>query len=1091
MQSYQDNIVKIVERSSNLFERLSGKFYANELKDKALVECQLDRWCQVVSQNNLEEFEKRLLWDKLSVNKVRHVLDNVCLANTEILPEWAETLRQIIQATIDFSSDKVNISEFERFIDTVNPIPFEDIFIPFVQVARKKLITQAGKSYLLLSEKAHASLERSLLGSLSNLSSQTLNFEFALAMNFKQSSLSKLISQIESETSEGQYEEFVRNLIADGMVKFFNEYSVLARLLAVKIDFWVDATKEFLERLFTDLTIIQTKFKEKGDLGQVTHVVPNLSDPHNGGRSVIALTFASGLKLIYKPKDLSLEITYYQLLDWLNQQKIKLKFKIFEVINCSTHGWILYVEHLPCQNEGEAKHFYQRAGMLLCLLYVLGATDCHWENLIAHGEYPVLIDMETLMQPHISNRKGSEKLTDKLVPALKDFKDSVLRTGLLPRWQQEKSQKEWIAYDVSGLGGGSSKQNIPVRTLKWSNINTNHMSLKYEYRTKKLSCNLPFIDNTILIPGNYINELIEGFESIYNLLIRQRDVVLNSNLFFKTLKAQKIRFVFQNTKAYGSILNHTLNPQYLRLGVRRSIELDVLSNFQLPAKNKPFLWSILEAEKRSLEQMDIPFFTAYSDSRSLKLSSAQEPNVDFFQESAYESFVSRIEKLDNEDLLKQIKIIKGAFFHQIKKKPVSAHLTEEVKKVDCIIPLTQEQMVNQAIALAEVLHRQVLNTEKNSANWIGLVYKPEVEQLHLAPLGYDLYSGYSGIALFLAALAKVTGRNEEYDLALKTLQPLNEAIKEISISDINLGGAASGFASTIYVLIRNSEFLDHSGLLESAIRAATFITPKLIYSDRAFDITNGTAGVILVLLALYKATAQPQIIEQAIVCGQYLLSNRVTSDSGSKTWKTPEGQMLTGFAHGAAGIAYALSQLYEATQDTAYLNAAREAMRYEKSVFSSTASNWPDFRTFSRLDNGEPTFATQWCHGAPGVLLARLGSLSVFDTDEVRQEIEIALNTTLKHGIREVDRLCCGNFGRIEALLVASQKLQRPQLAEIARKQASWVVSRALKRGSFTLHPSLSGGAYSLDFFQGISGIGYELLRLAYPNALPSVLLWN
>ena len=39
--------------------------------------------------------------------------------------------------------------------------------------------------------------------------------------------------------------------------------------------------------------------------------------------------------------------------------------------------------------------FYRRQGALLALLYALEATDFHAENLIASGEFPVLIDLET------------------------------------------------------------------------------------------------------------------------------------------------------------------------------------------------------------------------------------------------------------------------------------------------------------------------------------------------------------------------------------------------------------------------------------------------------------------------------------------------------------------------------------------------------------------------------------------------------------------------------------------------------------------------------------------------------------------------
>ena len=53
------------------------------------------------------------------------------------------------------------------------------------------------------------------------------------------------------------------------------------------------------------------------------------------------------------------------------------------------------IENIPCKNESEVEHYYFRMGIHLFLGYALGATDLHGENIIAHGEYPVIIDMET------------------------------------------------------------------------------------------------------------------------------------------------------------------------------------------------------------------------------------------------------------------------------------------------------------------------------------------------------------------------------------------------------------------------------------------------------------------------------------------------------------------------------------------------------------------------------------------------------------------------------------------------------------------------------------------------------------------------
>jgi|GEM_PF-3469338 len=54
--------------------------------------------------------------------------------------------------------------------------------------------------------------------------------------------------------------------------------------------------------------------------------------------------------------------------------------------------------------------------------------------------------------------------------------------------------------------------------------------------------------------------------------------------------------------------------------------------------------------------------------------------------------------------------------------------------------------------------------------------------------------------------------------------------------------------------------------------------------------------------------------------------------------------------------------------------------------------------------------------------------------------------------------------------------------------QAAQVVARVKQRGNFYYARTL---AYSPGLFQGASGIDYELLRLAYLDQLPSVLLWE
>jgi type 2 lantibiotic biosynthesis protein LanM len=513
MEVSQQDLIKIVEQASMLSERLGKCFIANESQtNEKLIISRLEAWCQVVGQGNPEKFAKRLAWNNLDSNAVGSVLGSVHLPDAQQLPVWTETLRSALQT--DWETVYADAS---RCLDAEKPIPFEEVYLPFVYVARQKLIAQVGDYWQLLSEEVHIRLERQLLLQLVSLCTQSLELEFSLFKALKQSAFTLLWGRGQDIgfNSNQQYQTFVKDLKTGKLLSFFQKYSVLARLVATAMDLWVEEKAEFLQRLASDLPTIQQNFE---DTGQVVAIQLNLSDLHNRGRSVIALTFAPGLKLIYKPRSLSLEAAYFNLLTWCNQQEVLLAFKLVKVIDCKTHGWMEFVEHLPCEDEAAAHRYYQRAGMLLCLLYVLQGNDCHQENLIASGEHPVLVDLETLLQPVAEEiDPKTEEVGGAQYEANQQFFDSVLRTGLLPRWEFGLGGK---AEDISGLGGVG--EGIPVQMQKWQNINTDNMALEYEPGIMPAEANTPFLNDITLSPNDYVNELIDGFQQMYQFL-RERE----------------------------------------------------------------------------------------------------------------------------------------------------------------------------------------------------------------------------------------------------------------------------------------------------------------------------------------------------------------------------------------------------------------------------------------------------------------------------------------------------------------------------------------------------------------------------------------
>src|SRR5688572_20568738 len=111
-------------------------------------------------------------------------------------------------------------------------------------------------------------------------------------------------------------------------------------------------------------------------------------------------TFESGFQVVYKPKSLKIGEHFQELLTWLNDKGCEPPMQTMAVLDRGNYGWVEFVAYQSCSTAEELKRFFQRHGAYLALLYALNSNDFHFENLIAVGEHPLLIDLETLLQPN-------------------------------------------------------------------------------------------------------------------------------------------------------------------------------------------------------------------------------------------------------------------------------------------------------------------------------------------------------------------------------------------------------------------------------------------------------------------------------------------------------------------------------------------------------------------------------------------------------------------------------------------------------------------------------------------------------------------
>ena len=260
------------------------------------------------------------------------------------LPAWASTLsagREAAAALERESGGPLNA----RYGNADHPTRFEDLLLPFVLLARERLGERAGASVRQLTQAACAALERSLLQRLARVCAAPLDLEFSIFRTARQSLFTRLLGMRQEDAPRELDRQFIERMLTGGLKDFFREYPVLARLVATLTDFWVDPVAEFLLRLDVDRPDLDAAFSAGVGLGRVAAIDTGLSDPHNRGRSVLAITFESGLKLVYKPRDVGPEKAYFALLAWLNQHGTPLHFRRLRVVRRPGYGWIEFAEH--------------------------------------------------------------------------------------------------------------------------------------------------------------------------------------------------------------------------------------------------------------------------------------------------------------------------------------------------------------------------------------------------------------------------------------------------------------------------------------------------------------------------------------------------------------------------------------------------------------------------------------------------------------------------------------------------------------------------------------------------------------------------
>jgi type 2 lantibiotic biosynthesis protein LanM len=474
----------------------------------------------------------------------------------------------------------------------------------------------------------------------------------------------RLQGLLQGDTAEGRFYAFLESVCQRATaLALFREYPVLARQLMTRIDQWTKFSLEFLQHLCADWKAIRTTLIPTNDPGTLVQLQRRASASHQGARTVLIARFSSGFQVVYKPWPMAVDRHFQEFLTWLNLRGHYPPFRTLTVLDRESYGWVEFVAAQSCSSVAEIRRFYQRQGGYLAILYVLGAVDFHCGNIIAAGEHPMLIDLDTLFHarmkgitPHSPDRPVGTSMTH-----------TVMHVGLLP--QRPSSNAELGKIDVSGFGGKAS-QLIPDYALSWEGVGTDEMRLARKRVILPKSQHRPTLKNAEVDVVDNAEVIIAAFSAVYHLLSTHQEELLSDRGPLARFAEDKVRVIVRPGRTYGLLLRDAYHPDVLRDALDRDCFFDGL---WLGVEHHPHLARLILAEREDLQNGDMPIFRTLPGSRDL-WTSADERITEFFDEPSMTLVQHRVQQLSDEDLNQQICFIRASLAPQtLEPEPACAH----------------------------------------------------------------------------------------------------------------------------------------------------------------------------------------------------------------------------------------------------------------------------------------------------------------------------------------------------------------------------------------------------------------------------------
>lgn len=1048
-----------------------------------------------------------------STGKIRYWESILGKAKVTRLAEENEKIRFHLEG-VPYSVPKQDKRPFDstgtqRHRGKAYPLDLEEkrcIFAPFYELFLQDAVLQLRRkketAVIRHSPKVEQDFIRYAFGCLQKISIRTLILEMH---QLKAEGL--LCGNDETE----EYQDFLHSYLKDTAYvrTLYERYPVLFRMMEEQTGQCLEYFCEIIEHLETDKEEIEKRFL-KGTLFELSGIRCMFGDAHHHGKSVACVSLNGTAEIIYKPHPLENERIFQNLL-----KRISIKCALWDdnmglnMIGRMDYGWEEKIAFQECGTETEIKGFYERAGVLVFLTYILNTSDLHCENMIAEGAYPVLIDLETLIR---LPRQGTKQT---------EISDSVLSSGILPTYLPGDRGNGNEVSALSGEGGKKSKMRIPDIRDAYSS----KMRVAYRSGLMGHTQNRAKYQGRPVETAKYLKELISGFQKAYECVKDNTEI---QNDILNQVEGCKSRQLVSDTMKYTALLGSSYHPDLLTDGGDRELFVRSIGIIGKTREQR-----LVECEAASMLRGDIPCF--YNQGRHLVC----ENKVcipDYFTYTPRQAVQNRITRLSQRDEQFQVKLIELSvtIAQKFGKNMInSGRKRKEVQRDAVGSKISEDVILSTCEKIAELILDNVYEDEDGKLQILSIDML-EQSRSKIRRVSQYFYEGTAGIALFLHALESektrlqksVPDKKGRTRTGKKVAERLLEQLKEYTE---NLRGSGSdpaaqseepgrtgmfdGEFSIVYVYLLLYEIRKEEGYLRLAKLHTQNILP-LLQKDESFDLLGGNAGGITVLLKLYDMTGDENYLTAASAAGDILCSRAVKMGHGIG-WPGSGETPLCGMAHGNSGILTALARLYQKTGSRRFYDACWKCLDYEDSLYAEEFHDWKDLREEAARSGHEDGHEMSWCHGAGGIALSRLLAAEAFskaaeeewsektegnvsgkpegpnkkageEAERIRKRLEGDIKRCVpgleEHALRQGMCICHGTLGNYRIL----KKLRRVLDGRVTDRIQSEVYEQILcweKREMDLLVQEY----HSPGFMNGLAGIGYYLLK-EIDEGLPDIL---